>query len=185
MCRKIDFPEPRFFFSLQNTVLLRKHATKMAHYLETMFFTKKIQNFWMVEISPKKKQFWSKLFFRRVYIKRCSKKKVCPIIGSLATVPLCPLENPLFWGLTSKILVGFTIPENLRYWSSDILRKKISARSANYSTSIEPPTFEEGGARLGRNRSFFVKNGPKIGRFSDFFFHRKIGRFFFCKKKFE
>ena len=61
------FPDPRFFRYVGFQWLLRKHALKIGHYLETRFSEKKIQHFCLVEISVKKKYFWSKLFFCIVY----------------------------------------------------------------------------------------------------------------------
>ena len=57
------FPDPRFFCYVGFQWLLRKRVLKIGHYLETRFSEKKIQHFCLVEISAKKKYFWSKLFF--------------------------------------------------------------------------------------------------------------------------
>ena len=61
------FPDPRFFRYVGFQWLLRKRVLKIGHYLETRFSEKKIQHFCLVEISVKKKYFWSKLFFCIVY----------------------------------------------------------------------------------------------------------------------
>ena len=60
---KTCFPDPRFFRYVGFQWLLRKRDLKICHYLETRFSEKKIQHFCLVEISVKKKYFWSKLFF--------------------------------------------------------------------------------------------------------------------------
>ena len=57
------FPDPRFFRYVGFQWLLRKRVLKIGHYLETRFSEKKIQHFCLVEISVKKKYFWSKLYF--------------------------------------------------------------------------------------------------------------------------
>ena len=64
------FPDPRFFRYVGFQWLLRKHVLKIGHYLETRFSEKIIENFWVVEISAKKKYFWSTFFFQVVYMKR-------------------------------------------------------------------------------------------------------------------
>ena len=71
------FPDPRFFRYVGFQWLLRKHVLKIGHYLETRFSEKIIEKFWVVEISAKKKYFWSTFFFQVVYMKRalCNCKK--------------------------------------------------------------------------------------------------------------
>ena len=70
-CPKSCVSEPEIPFPL---VIFGDIALKNGHYLETRFSGKKIQKFCRAEISAKKKYFWSKLFFRAVYMKRSPKR---------------------------------------------------------------------------------------------------------------
>ena len=70
MGRNNSFPGLRFFRYVGFQWLLRKHVLKIGHYLETRFSEKIIEKFWVVEISAKKKYFWSIIFFQVVYMKR-------------------------------------------------------------------------------------------------------------------